>query len=112
MSQTNHLRLLPWSGPEGKLAHLITDGTETFLSRLADTVEAEQIETATVMRDLAISYGVDVVNPSADELRFIIRRLCESVTDLLKIAESRAQRIPAYEGADDDTTTGDGGDGE
>ncbi|MFE0799609.1 hypothetical protein [Streptomyces sp. NPDC058812] len=34
---------------------------------------------------------------TADELRWIIRRLIESLTDVLNIAESRAQRIPPYE---------------
>ncbi|MET7904110.1 hypothetical protein ABZS86_22740 [Streptomyces sp. NPDC005355] len=97
MSQTSHLRLLPWSGPEGKPAHLSTDGTETFLCRLADKVEAEQIETATVIRDLAFSMVVDTASLTTGELRWVCRRLIESLTDVLNIAESRGQRIPDYE---------------
>jgi hypothetical protein len=34
---------------------------------------------------------------TADELRWIAVRLIESLTDVLNIAESRAQRLPAYE---------------
>ncbi|MEU6702916.1 hypothetical protein [Streptomyces wuyuanensis] len=105
MSETRHLRLLPWNGPEGKPALLATDGAESWVNRLADKVEAEQIETATVLRDLALSMVVDHVDPPASELLFIARRLCESVTDLLKIAESRAARIPAYDHPDDQPST-------
>ncbi|GFH34024.1 hypothetical protein SCWH03_02290 [Streptomyces pacificus] len=72
-----------------------------MLSRLADRVEAEQIETAAVLRDLALSMVVDHVDPTPQELLFITRRLCEAVTDLLKIAESRAARIPPYDEPDD-----------
>ncbi|MFF3874739.1 hypothetical protein [Streptomyces sp. NPDC001978] len=97
MSQTSHLRLLPWSDPEGKRAHLVTDGTETFLSRLADDVEDQQIETATVMRDLAKPMVEDTASLTTAELRWIVRRLIESLTDVLNIAESRGQRIPDYE---------------
>ncbi|MFF0535724.1 hypothetical protein ACWDF1_07515 [Streptomyces coelicoflavus] len=34
---------------------------------------------------------------TVDELRWITRRLVESLTDVLNIAESRAQRIPPYD---------------
>jgi hypothetical protein len=97
-----HLRLLPWSGPEGTPAHLVTDGTASPLSRLADEVEAQQIETATVIRELALSMIVDLENPTPDEVRFLVRRLCESITDLLRIAESRGDRIPPYDEPDTD----------
>ncbi|WP_432158463.1 hypothetical protein [Streptomyces sp. bgisy153] len=110
MSSTSrsHLRLLPFRGAEGKRAHLVTDGTETFLSRLADDLETQQIETATVVRDLAHSVIADQVEPSPDELRLVVRGLCEAVTDLLTIAESRGLRVPAYEDTDD-TTSSDAG---
>lgn len=98
MSQTSHLRLLPWSGPEGKPAHLVTDGTQTFLSQLADNVEAQQIETAAVIVNLAKPMVEDTANLSARELRWIATRLIEALTDVLNIAESRGQRIPPYEG--------------
>jgi hypothetical protein len=53
MAERSVVRLLPWKGPEGKTAHLITDGTRTPLSMLADTIEGQQIETATVIVGLA-----------------------------------------------------------
>lgn len=80
----------------------MTDGTASPLSRLADEVEAQQIETATVIRELALSMIVDLENPTPDEVRFLVRRLCESITDLLRIAESRGDRIPPYDEPDTD----------
>jgi hypothetical protein len=97
MSQTSHLRLLPWSGPEGKPAHLVTDGSPTPLSLLADSIENEQIETAAVIVGLAKPMVEDTASLTTSELRWVCRRLIESLTDVLNIAESRGQRIPDYE---------------
>jgi hypothetical protein len=95
-SSPSHLRLLPWDGPEGKPAHLVTDGTESALSVLADKIEREQIGTAAVILGLARPMVEDEATLSADELRWIARRLCESLSDALRICESRGQRIPPY----------------
>ncbi|MEU2738130.1 hypothetical protein ABZ656_22855 [Streptomyces sp. NPDC007095] len=92
-----HVRLLPFSGPEGKRAHLITDGSPTPLSLLADNIESQQIETATVIVELARPMVTEEAKLTADELRWIAGRLIESLTDVLNIAESRGRRIPDYE---------------
>lgn len=97
MAERNVVRLLPWSGPEGKRAHLITDGSPTMLSLLADHIESQQIQTATVIVGLARPMVGEEAKLTADELRWIARRLIESLTDVLNIAESRGQRIPDYE---------------
>ncbi|WND36245.1 hypothetical protein RI578_19000 [Streptomyces sp. BB1-1-1] len=97
MSHTSHVRLLPWCGPEGKRAVLVTDGTPGPLSLLADRIENRQIESAAVIVELARPVVGAASDLTADELRWIIRRLIESLTDVLNIAESRAQRIPPYE---------------
>ncbi|WP_063817460.1 hypothetical protein [Streptomyces scabiei] len=97
VSRPSHVRLLPWKGLEGKSAHLITDGTRTPLSMLADTIESQQIETAAVILGLARPMVAEDAKLTADELRWIASRLIESLTDVLNIAESRGQRIPAYE---------------
>lgn len=102
MPTVRHLRLLPWTH-DGKPAHLVTDGTATPLSLMADRMEEQQIQTAAVIRGLAQPMVEDTANLTADELRWIARRLIESLTDVLNIAESRGQRLPAYEG-DDDTS--------
>ncbi|WSP85033.1 hypothetical protein OG289_40530 [Streptomyces sp. NBC_01235] len=46
MTAQNELRLLPWSGPEGKPCYLSTDDRAGYMSRLADNIESEQLETA------------------------------------------------------------------
>lgn len=96
MGKRSVVRLLPWSGPEGKRAHLITDGSSTLLSLLADNIENQQIETATVIVELARPMVVEEASLTADELRWICSRLIESLTDVLNIAESRGQRVPGY----------------
>ena len=93
---TTHVRLLPFGGPEGKRAHLITDGTPTPLSLLADNIENQQIEAAAVIVSLARPMVEDTASLTADELRWVARRLIESLTDVLNICESRGQRIPEY----------------
>jgi hypothetical protein len=97
MAERSVVRLLPWSGPEGKRAHLITDGSSTLLSRLADSIENQQIDTAAVIVELARPMVDEEAKLTADELRWIAGRLIESLTDVLNIAESRGQRIPDYE---------------
>ncbi|WP_230396088.1 hypothetical protein [Streptomyces blattellae] len=64
---------------------------------LADTIESQQIESATVIVGLARPMVTEEATLTADELRWIASRLIESLTDVLNIAESRGQRIPAYE---------------
>ncbi|WBO63477.1 hypothetical protein [Streptomyces camelliae] len=97
MSQTSYLRLLPWTGPEGKPAHLVTDGTPSPLALLADSVELQQMETAAVILGLAQPMVTTEASLTTGQLRFIIRRLIESLTDVLNIAESRGRRIPPYD---------------
>ncbi|MGV4885036.1 hypothetical protein ACSR0Z_00175 [Streptomyces viridosporus] len=90
-----HLRLLPWSN-DGKPALLSTDGTATALSLLADRIEEQQIETATVVLDLSRALLGSETPATADEYHFITQRLAECLTDVLTICESRGQRIPPY----------------
>ncbi|MFF8483629.1 hypothetical protein ACGFZG_09780 [Streptomyces antibioticus] len=95
---STHVRLLPFGGPEGKQAHLITDGTPTRLSLLADNIENQQIEAAAVLVALTRSVLEGPGNPSAAELHLFLERLLDSTTEVLNICESRGQRIPPYEG--------------
>ncbi|MFJ8147710.1 hypothetical protein ACIQ6R_21980 [Streptomyces sp. NPDC096048] len=97
MSHTSHVRLLPWSGPEGKRAILVTDGTVGPLSLLADRIENQQIESAAFIVELARPMVEAAPDLTADELRWVTRRLSESLTNVLIIAESRAQRILPYD---------------
>ncbi|MFE9608413.1 hypothetical protein [Streptomyces sp. NPDC006012] len=97
MSQPSHVRLLPWKGPEGQPAHLVTDGTATPLSLLADRIESQQVETAAVIVELARPMVGEDSRLTAGESRWVASRLIESLTDLLNIVESQKQRIAAYE---------------
>ncbi|WP_342751767.1 hypothetical protein [Streptomyces cahuitamycinicus] len=80
------MRLLPWSGPEGKASYLITDGRGGRLSRLADVIEATQID----MGAQLLAHAEDLL-PDATEvqLRFLAERLTEALRDILRVAESR-----------------------
>ncbi|MEV5015381.1 hypothetical protein ACIGW1_18420 [Streptomyces sp. NPDC053780] len=101
-ANSSHLRLLPWT-ENGKPAYLSTHNTETYLSRMADKVEAQQIQTAGVILGLARPMVEPDARLSADEFRWVCRRLIESMDDLLTICESRGQRIPPYVEPDGDT---------
>ncbi|NEB63512.1 hypothetical protein G3I61_28285 [Streptomyces diastaticus] len=100
------LRLLPW-GEEGRRAYLLTDSSGTWLSRLADRAEAEQIETANMVLDLTKPLVEDCSKQSVPELRWAARRLIEALTDVLTVAESRGRRIPDYRDETDDGPTDD-----
>ncbi|MFD0225181.1 hypothetical protein ACWGPD_11215 [Streptomyces hirsutus] len=95
------LRLLPWSDDDGKTALLSTDGTETYLSRLADRVEEQQMETAAIVLKLTKPMVEDSAKLTAPEFRWAARRLIESLSEIMLIAESRGQRIPPYAEPDD-----------
>lgn len=90
------VRLLPFGGPEGKTAHLITDGSPTLLSLLADNIENQQIEAAAALVALTRAVLDGPGNPTAAELRLFLERLADCTDNVLRVAESRGQRIPDY----------------
>lgn len=53
MTAPNELRLLPWTGPEGKPCYLSTDDRGGYMSRLADNVEAVQLGSAAQLLEQA-----------------------------------------------------------
>lgn len=86
-------RLLPWPGENGCAAYLVTDDPDGYLSRLADRIEYEQLVDAREV--LALSRGLLVnADVATLELRFIARRLTESLSQTLRIADSRGARLP------------------
>ncbi|MFM9696819.1 hypothetical protein [Streptomyces europaeiscabiei] len=91
MSDLSSARLLPWASPEGRPAYLISDGTGR-VSRLADTVEAVQLD----MADDLLEHAADLLtDPRAtpDQLRFLLARMSEALTDVRRIAVSRGARL-------------------
>ncbi|MFE7244671.1 hypothetical protein [Streptomyces sp. NPDC057580] len=94
MTTHNELRLLPWSGPDGKPCFLSTDDTNGYLSRLADNIEAIQLGLAAKLLDHA---SEELSNEEADpeELRSLATELTEALRDTLRVAESRGHRLLA-----------------
>jgi hypothetical protein len=89
--QTTAARLLPWQ-VDGKPQYLHTDASgESPFSRLADDVEAQQLANASEVLRLSGQPEVDACDVA--ELRWIVERLRESLTETLRIADSRGARL-------------------
>ncbi|MDF3142548.1 MULTISPECIES: hypothetical protein [unclassified Streptomyces] len=92
MNGVGGARLLPWTGSEGKPCYLVSDGTG-HVSRVADTVESVQLDMADDLLDHVADMLTDRrVTPA--QLRFLLARMSEALTDVRRIAESRGARLP------------------
>ncbi|MFH8497894.1 hypothetical protein [Streptomyces coeruleorubidus] len=84
------MRLLPWTGADGKPCYLSTDNPDSLLSRLADDVEAAQLASAE-----QVLTGAKAVlgDPKAGEraVRFALTRAVETLGDVLRVAVSRSR---------------------
>jgi hypothetical protein len=85
-------RLLPWLSAEGNPCYLVTDDDGSYLSRLADDLEAVQLATGTDVLRLARTVLDDPDSPYT-EVRFAGLRLAECLTDALRVAETRGMRV-------------------
>ncbi|WP_416982870.1 hypothetical protein [Streptomyces sp. T028] len=94
------MRLLPWTGPEGKPCYVVGDGTGC-VSRIADSIESVQLGMADELLDHAADMLADRTVTSA-QLRFLAARMAEALRDVHRIAESRGARLPAPERDDPD----------
>ncbi|MGC0410243.1 hypothetical protein RKD32_003110 [Streptomyces sp. SAI-195] len=94
MTASNELRLLPWSGPEGKPCYLSTDERGGYMSRLADNVEAVQLGTAEELLEQACETLNDQDVP-LDEMRRLAKGLSGALLDVLRVANSRGHRLAA-----------------
>ncbi|WP_328320342.1 hypothetical protein [Streptomyces sp. NBC_00388] len=86
-------RLLPWTTEGGHPCYLSTDG-QGYLANLADNIEAIQLG----MGEDLLGYARDAMAPdaktlSATEYRWLARRLTEALSDALRVADSRGQRL-------------------
>lgn len=90
------LRLLPWTSPEGKPCYLSADNDNSKLSRLADDVEAAQLDSGERVLNGARAVLAD---PKAGEraVRFALTRAVESLAEALRIAAGRGVRLHAGE---------------
>ncbi|MFJ7627292.1 hypothetical protein ACIQZN_12440 [Streptomyces sp. NPDC097595] len=86
------MRLLPWVGESGTPCYLSSDDPGGRMSRLADEVETDLLDSAQYVlreaRALLAETGL-----GTRELRFTGVRLAESLQDALRIAESRGYRL-------------------
>ncbi|MFI8363329.1 hypothetical protein ACIGD1_24555 [Streptomyces sp. NPDC085612] len=94
MKAHSELRLLPWSGPDGKPCYLSTDDDSSRLSRLADTTEAIQLDLAAELLDHA-SEVLGSGKAVPEELRALATDLTQALRDTLRVAESRGHRLLA-----------------
>ncbi|MFB7935198.1 MULTISPECIES: hypothetical protein [Streptomyces] len=79
------MRLLPWTGDDGKPCYLSTDNPHSRLSQLADDVEAAQLGSA---EEVLAGARAVLADPKAGEraVRFALSRAVESLGDVLRIA--------------------------
>ncbi|MFE6976559.1 hypothetical protein [Streptomyces sp. NPDC057682] len=104
------MRLLPWTGESGNPCYLSTDNPDSRMSRLADEVETDLLDSAeyvlTEARTLLAEAGV-----GTRELRFAGVWLAESLQTALRIAESRGHRLaPALTAPEGEMTTAEAND--
>jgi hypothetical protein len=88
---THHpLRLLPWTGTEGKSCYLITDDRDGPVSRLADATESVQLG----MGGQLLAHAREILpGIPPGELRFLTECLAQALDDVLRVAESRGRRL-------------------
>ncbi|MGX1914028.1 hypothetical protein ACWIID_35115 [Streptomyces phaeochromogenes] len=89
---TGPLRLLPWTTPEGKPCYLSTDSEESRLSRLADDLEAAQLDSGEQALTGARAVLADT-EAGEHAVRFALTRTVECLGDVLRVAVSRGGRI-------------------
>ncbi|MFF2962314.1 hypothetical protein ACFVT1_26010 [Streptomyces sp. NPDC057963] len=90
------VRLLPWTGADGKPCYVIGDGSG-YVSRAADDIESVQLGMA---GDL-LGHAADLLadrRVTGSELHFLASRLTESLRDVKRVAESRGARLPQAPG--------------
>lgn len=93
---SHELRLLPWTGPDGKPCFLSTDNGGGYLSRLADNLESVQLGMATELLDQALDMIADT-DTEPDDLRLLAKNLTGALRDTLRVATSRGHRLATPE---------------
>ncbi len=92
MTPHNELRLLPWTGPDGKPCFLSADDTASYLSRLADNTESVQLGLGSELLDHAHEVLADD-EADPDELRLLAVDLTGALRDAVRVATSRGHRL-------------------
>ncbi|MFI8501209.1 hypothetical protein ACIGFK_22340 [Streptomyces sp. NPDC085524] len=92
MTPSIELRLLPWSGPDGKPCFLSADDNASYLSRLADNAEGAQLGLSAELLDHAAEVLADE-EADPDELRLLAADLAGALRDVVRVATSRGHRL-------------------
>lgn len=92
MTPQNELRLLPWSGPDGKPCYLSTDDSGGYMSRLADNIEAVQLGMATDLLERAAGVLGDR-DAGPEDLHRMLTELTGALRDVLRVATSRGHLL-------------------
>ncbi|MFJ6048285.1 hypothetical protein [Streptomyces sp. NPDC092307] len=92
MDANRTTRLLPWTSPEGKRCYLVGDGAGP-VSRLADSMEAEQLDMAAELLDEA-QCVLAGLKWTRGELHLLAVQLAEPLGAVDRIAQSRGARLP------------------
>ncbi|MFH9548838.1 hypothetical protein [Streptomyces sp. NPDC017435] len=96
MTAQNKLRLLPWSGPEDKPCYLSTDNRDGYMSRLADNIESEQLETAAeLLKQATETFGDD--HAGLEDVQLLAKELAGALRDVLRVATSRGHLLEVSE---------------
>ncbi|QIY96001.1 hypothetical protein HEP87_20685 [Streptomyces sp. S1D4-11] len=96
MTAQNELRLLPWSGPEGKPCYLSTDDSDGCMSRLANNIVSVQLGTAAeLLKQATESLGDEHARP--EDMRLLAKDLTGAPRDVLRLATSRGHLLAARE---------------
>lgn len=96
MTAQNELRLLPWSGPEGKPCYLSTDDRDGYMSRLADNIESVQLGTAAeLLKQATETFGDEQAGP--EDMQLLAKELTGALRDVLRVATSRGHLLEVSE---------------
>lgn len=96
MTPQNELRLLPWSGPDGKPCYLSTDDSGGYMSRLADNIEAVQLGMAADLVE-QVSAALSDLEADSEDLRGMLTELTGALRDVLRVAVSRGHLLAVSE---------------
>lgn len=83
-------------GPGGKPCYLSTDDPNSYMSRLADNVEAIQLGTAAALLERA-SETLDARDTDPNDLRRLVHDFTGVLRDVCRVAASRGHLLTASE---------------
>ncbi|MFD8214909.1 hypothetical protein ACFV2U_14510 [Streptomyces sp. NPDC059697] len=90
------MRLLPWSGPEGKPRYLSTDDRDGCMSRLANNIESVRLGTAAeLLKQATESLGDEHARP--EDMQLLAKDLTGALRDMLRLATSRGHLLAVSE---------------